>query len=348
LSIGPSYSRSATRAAIERAELAPRGRKFVASWLSAWQGERLPSPAAFPPERLQNLKSLLMVCAVRPDGSAKITFAGQELTRILGRKLTGLDWLSLIPAKYLPERTQRTASVAEGAILRTIRQVTLNRGGKYSFEIISVPLRPDRDGTEVWTFFDWNPPDKKAVLLNLGEIVKPPALAEFITIVRSESTKSPPWPAERELKDEHQVKVTSQAAVRFVMNFMREAMKAYSAAGLDPTDYLIAITIDSQNVAHVQNDPNISHRYAGLIDPDWMRRGISRAAVSRTTHIPLETVRRRINRMIEKGILMERRDGIILSHGNRIDISLRTGKMRFDTHLVEQLAAELHARGIAF
>lgn len=344
-----SYDRQATRSAIKEAGLTPRGQKFVASWLSAWQGDRLPSTATFPPERLQNLKSLLMVCAVKPDSSAKVTYAGEELGRIVGRKLIGLDWLSLVPTRYLPERLQRTASVAEGAILRTVRHVNLNRGGKYSFEIVSVPIRPNREGTiEVSTFFDWKPSDKKAVLLSLDEITKPPVLAEFITIVRSQSARSPSRSSDQELKDEHRIKVTSQAAIRFVMNFMREAMKAYSGAGLDPTDYLIAIIIDTQNVAHIQNDPNISYRYAGLIDPEWMRRGVSRAAVSRATHIPLETVRRRINQMIEKGFLIERRDGIILSSGGKIGASTRAGKMRFDAQLVDQLVAELRLRGIIF
>ena len=349
MSNGLTYDRKATKNAINQAGLTPRGQKFVASWLSAWQGDRLPSPASFPPGRLQTLKKLLMVCAVTPDAGAKIIYAGEKFAHIVSRDLIGLDWLSLVPTRYLPERMQRTASVAEGAILRTVRQVNLNRGGKYSFEIVSVPLRPNRDGTiEVSTFFDWNPPDKRAVLLSLDEITKPPVLAEFITIVRSENAHPLSRSSEQELKDEHRIKVTSQAAVRFVMNFMREAMKIYSGVGLDPTDYIIVIAIDTQNIAHIQNDPNISHRYAGLVDPEWMRRGVSRAAVSRVTHMPLETVRRRINRMIEKGFLIERRDGIVLPSGSRIGISTHTGKMRFDTLLVEQLVGELRARGIVF
>jgi hypothetical protein len=340
------YDRSATRAAIHQVGLGPRGQKFIASWLSAWQGNQLPSPAGFSPERLRKLKHLLLVCAVRPDASARVTFAGQELVRISGIKLVGMDWFSLVSAKDLPERLQRTGAVAEGALLRTIREVKLNQGRKYTFEMISAPLRAEEDGTvHVATFCDWNPPDKKAVLLNAKELAAVPTLAEFIPVVRAgEFSKL----AGRELKDEQRVKVISQAAVRFVMTFMREALKSHSFASLDPTDYLIAITIDSQNIAHMESDPNISFRYAGLIEPDWMRRGISRAAVSRATHIPLETVRRRINQLIEKGILMERKDGIIVSSNPQADLAPRAANMRLNAQLVERFIAELRQRGIIF
>src|SRR6266404_8364174 len=245
-----SYDRSATRAAVNQIGLAPRGQKFIASWLSAWQGNQLPSPAVFSPERLRKLKHLLLVCAVKPDASAKVVYAGQDLTRISGIKLVGIDWFSLVSAKDLPERLQRTASIAEGALLHSVREVRLNQGRKYSFEMISAPLRADEDGAvHIATFFDWNPPDKKAVLLNARELASLPLLAEFVPIARAgEFSKI----ADRELKDEQRVKVISQAAVRFVMNFMREAMKSHAFAGLDPTDYLIAITIDSQNISHVE------------------------------------------------------------------------------------------------
>jgi hypothetical protein len=239
--------------------------------------------------------------------------------------------------------------VTEGAPLRTVREVSLKRGKKYAFEMISVPLRPDKDGAvQVANFFDWNPPDKRAVLRSLAEITNPPALAEFIPIVRSETAATVARNPDRELQGGERLKVISQAAIRLVMNFMAEAMKTYATAGLDPTDYLIVIAVDSQNVAHVENDPDISFHYAGLIEPDWMRRGVRRAAISRITHIPLETVRRRINRLIEEGILAERRDGIIVSSGGPADLVSRAGQMRFNALVIEQLIADLQMRGVFF
>src|SRR3954467_11313075 len=54
------YDRSATRAAIHQVGLGPRGQKFISSWLSAWQGNNLPSATSFSPERLRKLKHLLL------------------------------------------------------------------------------------------------------------------------------------------------------------------------------------------------------------------------------------------------------------------------------------------------
>jgi hypothetical protein len=348
LSSDRPYDRSATRAAIDLVGLASRSQKFVSSWLSAWQGNQLPTPAGFPPERLQNLKKFVLTCTVNADASAKIIFAGQEVNRISGAE-AGLDWFSLVPSREMPERLRRTASVTQGALLRTVREVRLKRGKKYTFEMVTVPLRPDKDGSvQVANFFDWNPPDKKAVLQSLSEIATRPVLAEFIPIVRSQTTAIAMGNSERELQGDERLKVMSQAAVRLVMNFMAGAMKTYASTGLDPADYLIVIAVDSGNVSHVESDPNISLRYAGLIEPDWMRRGVRRAAISRITHIPLETVRRRINRLIEKGILAERRDGVIVSSNGPADLVSRTAEMRFNALLIEQLAADLQMRGIFF
>ena len=141
-------------------------------------------------------------------------------------------------------------------------------------------------------------------------------------------------------------KVISQASVRFVISFMREAMKTYAALSVDPTDYLIILTIDTQNVAHVHNDPKISMRYAALSEPDWIRRGVSRAEVSRITQIPLETVRRRINRLIEMGVLADRKDGVIVPETNRMAAASRRRKMHINTQLVERLISDLDARGV--
>lgn len=288
-----------------------------------------------------------MVCAVQIGASAKIISAGEDLARITGKSLVGTDWYSWIPQRDIPERTQRTESVADGAILRTIRRVTLNQGTIYSFEVISLPMRPGRDGTvQISTFFDWNPADATAVLSSFYEITKPPISGHFIPIIRAR----PDCSSETSLKVltvEQRAKLTSQAAVRLVLNFMRVAMKECATIELDSTDYLIAITVEAQNLAHIADDRHTSLRYAQIIEPAWIRRGISRAEVSRITHIAPETVRRRINHLIRKGILEERCDGIVVST-NPNGIASHSGKMRANAELVETLIEELRVRGIVY
>ena len=83
-----------------------------------------------------------------------------------------------------------------------------------------------------------------------------------------------------------------------------------------------------------------------LSEPDWIRRGVSRAEVSRITQIPLETVRRRINRLIEMGVLADRKDGVIVPETNRMAAASRRRKMHINTQLVERLISDLDARGV--
>lgn len=41
-------------------------------------------------------------------------------------------------------------------------------------------------------------------------------------------------------------------------------------------DYIIAIAVGAASVFHIDNDPALGRQYAGLVDADRMRRGISR------------------------------------------------------------------------
>jgi hypothetical protein len=344
------YDRAAMRAAVGRIGLSVRSQKFVESWLAAWQGGHLPAIGSVTPERFQNLKPLLMVSSLTQDAVpvARILFSGDRVTRFLGHDLTGRDWFSLVEPEHLPERTGRTASVAGGALLKTVREVKVKSGGTLGFEMISAPLRPDADGTVcIFNYLDLPSSAKNAVLAELREVTIPPVRAEFVPIPLAEAPRAAPGAAlQGWMTSDNRRKVISQASVRFVISFMREAMKTYAPLSLDPTDYLIILTIDTQNVAHVHNDPKISMRYAALAEPDWIRRGVSRAEVSRITQIPLETVRRRINRLIEMDVLADRKDGVIVPESTRMAPASRRRKMHINTQLVERLISDLDARGV--
>jgi hypothetical protein len=343
------YDRAAMRAAVGRAGLSARSQKFVESWLAAWQGGHLPAAATVTPERFQNLKPLLMVSSLSqgPTPVAMVLFSGEKVTRFLGLDTTGKDWFSLIDPAHLPERTRRTASVAGGAMLKTVREVRLKSGGTQRFEMISLPLRPDADGfVRIFNYLDLPAAAKNAVIADFREVTIPPVRAEFVPIPLADASRAAPGALQGWMTCDNRRKVISQASVRFVISFMREAMKTYAALNVDPTDYLIILTIDTQNVAHVHDDPQISMRYAVLSEPDWIRRGVSRAEVSRITQIPLETVRRRINRLIEMGVLADRKDGVIVPESNRMAAASRRRKMHINTQLVERLISDLDARGV--
>ncbi len=249
--------------------------------------------------------------------------------------------MALVSKSDRQERLRRSDSIADGTIFRTVRNVDLTTGGKHVFETVTVPYRPDAQGTvEVATFFDWNPPNKKAAMTGLNEILRAPERAEFITIARWRS----PHPRDR-MPPEH-IKIISRAAVRMVLSFTADMLKGVPSSRLDPLDYLIALAIGRANVAHIEDDTAVSRRYASDIEPGWMRRGISRAAIARATRIPLETVRRRVNKLIQSKILIERRDGLILSPSDPFNLTARVDAMESTASLVENMFLEIQEKGV--
>jgi hypothetical protein len=76
------------------------------------------------------------------------------------------------------------------------------------------------------------------------------------------------------------------------------------------------------------------------------KRGVSRNAISRTLNVPLETVRRRVNSLIEKRALAEQQDGLISAYGD--DLSLRNNAALNELNLqqLRELFLGLKAHGI--
>lgn len=338
-----SYDKAAVRAAVDLMGLAPRSQQFIDQWLESWNGNDLPLPGSFPGRRAESLQSLVMITLLAPGVSAPVTYMGQALVHATGLDLTGMDWIGLAAPEQRVERMRRAGAVGAGAILRTTREVVLNSQEPYFFETISVPLRPDAEGrVPLVHFADWAPPEETATVMhNMRSGV--PEMAEIIPLMTDEAQAAM---QERERQQEERVKIMSRAAIRFLLNLLGDAAQMPEELKLDPIDYIIAIAVGSANVSHIDNDPTLSRQYAGLVEPDTMRRGISRAAVSRATNLPLETVRRRINHLIDIGVLKEREDGIILSSTNNHRVGVRRDLMHRHAQLVDRMVREIRARGV--
>ena len=338
-----AYDKAAVRASVDLMGLAPRSLQFVEQWLASWSGQDLPQAASFPGARVQSLSPLIMITALEPDAAATITFMGPELVRATGLDLTGMDWIGLAPPESRGERLRRASAIGAGAILRTTREVQLDSQEIYFFETISVPLQPDTDGrVPLVHFADWAPPREDATIVHKMRS-NVPDLAEIIPLSGDGAT---PSLSERARQQDERVKIISRAATRFLLNLLADAAQTPEDLKLDPIDYIIAIAVGAANVSHIDNDAALSRQYAGLVEPDSMRRGISRAAVSRATNLPLETVRRRINHLIEIGVLMEREDGIILSSTNSHRVGVRRDLMHRHAQLVDRMVRDIRARGV--
>ena len=338
-----SYDKTAVRVAVDLMGLAPRSLQFIEQWLDGWIGNDLPLAGSFPGERSESLRPLIMITLLEPGVRAPVTYMGQALVRATGLDLTGMDWIGLAAPELRNERMRRAGAIGAGAILRTTREVVLNSQTAYFFETISVPLRADAQGrVPLVHFADWAPPQDDATVLH-GMRSGVPEEAEIVPLAAAEAQLAI---AERARQQDERIKIISRAAIRFLLNLLGDAAQMPEELKLDPIDYIIAIAVGAANVSHIDNDPALSRQYAGAIEPDNMRRGISRAAVSRATNLPLETVRRRINHLIEIGVLKEREDGIILSSTNPHRIGVRRDLMHRHAQLVDRMVRDIRARGV--
>ena len=81
----------------------------------------------------------------------------------------------------------------------------------------------------------------------------------------------------------------------------------------DPLDTLLLTTVAVANVAHLNTDKALSQAYAGADAPEPMdiKRPISRNAVALSLGLSYETARRRIQRLLDEGALIEVDGGLV-------------------------------------
>lgn len=112
-------------------------------------------------------------------------------------------------------------------------------------------------------------------------------------------------------------KTQARAVARIGGDYTLRTMSAM-AAQLD-YDYALAvvyIAILQANLAPLMEDPALSARYAGVdtVAPEDLRRPISVHALAGSLHMPYETTRRCVGRLIDKGFAKRvSRSGILTS-----------------------------------
>jgi len=79
----------------------------------------------------------------------------------------------------------------------------------------------------------------------------------------------------------------------------------------DPLDLLIIHAVLNANVLNVMKNPELDRRFGSIhaVEPDEIKQGVSRAALSRFLALPIETVRRRADRLKKDGILRDTDQG---------------------------------------
>lgn len=118
--------------------------------------------------------------------------------------------------------------------------------------------------------------------------------------------------------------------------------------GVDPVDALIMSLINARNVGAVLASPDLSRLYADWSHkvPDAVRQPISRRAVASSLNLPVETVRRRIDRMMKLGIVAEVEGGVIMVGDREGAPALNEAIYASNFQLLRRMLSQFRMHGI--
>jgi len=336
------YDRNSAKCVLSKLKLSQCSLELVKIWLSHWDGSALPGRGSINLQKLGSLEGNTVICIIKATGRVEVVAHGSNIPKAAGGSITGQNLLSLSPPEFRREHQARAYRVAKGNILSSLRRTPL-LGGDCDLESICLPMRPIQ-GDGVPIIYHFGGLSKIPCTKALSAYLAIPDSSELLPIPRM--TYTPAIDRTSKASAGSRAKGISRAMVRMLLNFVSEAIAASPSRELDPIDILLANAIGSANISHIENNRVLRERYAECIEPDTIRRGISRAAISRAMSLPLETVRRRINKLIDLGVLIERPDGIILSATNAHHIDTQMERMFTHAHLMERMCQELAVRGI--
>jgi hypothetical protein len=122
-------------------------------------------------------------------------------------------------------------------------------------------------------------------------------------------------PSKQEEAASDRIRTISRHSLAYLLCATSEMLRHYD---FDPMDLLIIHTVLNTNVLNVMKDPELDRRLGSVqaVEPDEIKQGVSRAALSRFLGIPIETVRRRADRLKKEGVLRETGQGLIVTEAN--------------------------------
>jgi biotin operon repressor len=112
------------------------------------------------------------------------------------------------------------------------------------------------------------------------------------------------------MQDPAHLRIISRLSMDYVVSIYSAILRG---SDHDPLDALLLSTVAVANVAHLNADPELSRTYGEMDQPEpaAIKRPISRNAVALSLGLSYETARRRIQKLIEEGALIEVPGGLI-------------------------------------
>lgn len=145
--------------------------------------------------------------------------------------------------------------------------------------------------------------------------------------------------------DSQLARTVSRHTLAYMLCSISELFRHYS---FDPIDLLIIHTVLNNNVLNVMKDPALDRKYAAInaVEPDSIKQGVSRGALCRFLNLPMETIRRRVDRLKKQNILEEREDGIIVTQDNQFKFGNNHDLQRTNILFVRKLLRDLARAGV--
>lgn len=144
------------------------------------------------------------------------------------------------------------------------------------------------------------------------------------------------------------IRAVSRHTLAYMLCSISELFRHYQ--DFDPLDLLIVHAILNANVINVMKSPELDQRFGSIeaVEPDEIKSGVSRAALSRFLNLPLETIRRRVDRLKKRKIVSEGSSGaLIISEKNAFRFGNNHELQTTNVVLVRKLLRDLRRGGIA-
>jgi hypothetical protein len=141
------------------------------------------------------------------------------------------------------------------------------------------------------------------------------------------------------------IRAISRHSLAYLLCSISELFRHYD---FDPLDLLIIHAILNTNVINVMKDSELDRKFSSVhdVEPDEIKQGISRAALSRFLNLPIETIRRRVDRLKKRAILSESKGGLIVTERNRFKFGNNHELQKTNVVLVRKLLRDLRRAGI--
>jgi hypothetical protein len=141
------------------------------------------------------------------------------------------------------------------------------------------------------------------------------------------------------------IRIISRHSLAYMLCAASEMFRHYD---FDPMDLLIIHAVINANVLNVMKDPELDRRFGSVhtVEPDEIKQGVSRAALSRFLALPIETVRRRADRLKKEGILRDTDQGLIVTEANQFKFGNNHELQKTNVLLVRKFLRGLTEAGI--